>query len=520
MTRLRPPLALATPVAVFALCVGLALPAAPATPARTRPSAHVDPVLAERLGRGPASALLTWDDERVSRGGVAQHLGAVGTEVLFFDELSIALVCMGSARELPAVASTPGAVSLWGDRRLEPALDQSVPTAFNGDPRNVWEGLGVTGKGVGIAVLDTGLDGNHPDLESGIRTKLNVRVLVGHDIFGPGVDPCVQDTYSDPLRDSELTSGHGTHIAGVAAGDGTASGGRYTGVAPKSDLMGVGINETITPRVDEPNIQVYVSLFSAIAGINYILTCGLGEPNPERGCPEPMLVKSVLAGWVERGLYDPWHPLTSAISTLYEFGITVVFPAGNQGPQVSDCSKPETCRVNQMVANPYGVSVAATPKRSRTAVEPYSSRGDPQDQIARGEVIRYQPTLAAPGTGVVAARRVGLAPFVQPPGSNMGAGGDGAVHVDPRYVGLTGTSVAAGHVAGAVALMQEAAVKAKGCYLRTFQVHEALRSTATAMPGYQPWEVGAGALDIAAAVQKARDMPALIAPDPWLCPGL
>jgi subtilisin family serine protease len=121
---------------------------------------------------------------------------------------------------------------------------------------------------------------------------------------------------------------------------------------------------------------------------------------------------------------------------------------------------------------------------------------------------------------VVAARRVGLAPLVRPPGSTMGAGGDGGIHVDPRYVGLTGTSVAAGHVAGAVALMQEAAVRAKGCYLRTFQVQEALRSTATAMPGYQAWEVGAGALDITAAVQKAREMPALIAPDPWLCPGL
>jgi serine protease AprX len=164
--------------------------------------------------------------------------------------------------------------------------------------------------------------------------------------------------------------------------------------------------------------------------------------------------------------------------------------------------------------------VAATPKRSRTTLEGYSSRGDAQDRVARGEVIRYRPTIAAPGTGVVSARRAGLAPLVQPPGSNLGAGPDGAVHIDRRYVGMTGTSVAAGHVAGAVAVIQQAAVEAKGCYLTAKQVREVLQSTATPMPAYQPWEVGAGAVDITAAVQKAKAVPAVIMPDDWMCPGL
>jgi serine protease AprX len=328
--------------------------------------------------------------------------------------------------------------------------------------------------------------------------------------------------YSSQVQDSETTSGHGTHVASVAAGDGTASGGRYKGVAPGADVMGVGINDTIVPKVDEPNTQLYLSMFGVIGGINYILQCGIPPGTAQFDCADQksVLVKSVLAGWVQDGLYDPWHPMAWSIQELYEFGITVVFPVGNEGPQASDCSKPETCRISLTTASPYAVSVAATPKRSRTTLEGYSSRGDPQDRVVRGDVVRYLPTIAAPGTGVVAARRPGVAPLATPPGSTVGAGGDGAVHLDRRYVGMTGTSVAAGHVAGAVALMQEAAVKAKGCYLRASQVQEALRSTATAMPGYQPWEVGAGALDITAAIQKAKDMPAILSPDDWMCPGL
>jgi serine protease AprX len=512
MTQPRPPLRLATGVAALALFVGLSAPAVPAKTSLPAREAHVDPVLVQRLLLGPTPGLLTYDDAQASRSEVAQHLAASGTEARMFSELSAALVCMGSANELNAVASAPGAVSVWGDRRLEPALDDSVPTAFNGDPRAVWQGQGLTGKGVGISVLDTGVDATHPDLQYGIKTKLNVRVLIGHrDILGPNADPCVTDQYSEQLQDSETTSGHGTHIASVAAGDGTVSGGKYTGVAPGAEIMGVGINDTITPKVDEPNTQVYVSLFGVIGGINYTLVHGVDAE---------MTVKAVLAGWVQDGLYDPWHPLAWSIQELYEFGITVVFPAGNEGPQASDCSAAETCRINANTASPYAVSVAATPSRSRTTLEGYSSRGDAQDRIARGDVIRYRPTIAAPGTGVIGARRAGLAPLVQPPGSTLGAGGDGAIHADRRYVGLTGTSVAAGHVAGAVALIQQAAVEAKGCYLTAKQVREVLQSTATPMPAYQPWEVGAGALDITAAVEKAKDVPAVIFPDVWMCPGL
>ncbi len=78
-------------------------------------------------------------------------------------------------------------------------------------------------------------------------------------------------------------------------------------------------------------------------------------------------------------------------------------------------------------------------------------------------------------------------------------------------------SVAAAHVAGAIALMQQVAVEASGCYLTAHQVLDILRSTADPMAGYQDHEVGAGALDVTDAVARASvGGPRSI--DPFMCP--
>jgi serine protease AprX len=209
------------------------------------------------------------------------------------------------------------------------------------------------------------------------------------------------------------------------------------------------------------------------------------------------------------------------IKDLGWYGINVVFPTGNEGPAPSDCSAAETCHFNPFAVNAIGV--AATPRTSRTDLEAYSSRGDPLPRQARDETVRYEPVLAAPGTGVISARRPGFAPYVQPPGSFLGAGPHPAgpdpkgLGVDRRYVSLTGSSVAAAHVAGAIALMQEAARKGSGCYLPAAAIANILRSTATPMFGYASWEVGAGALNVAAAVNAASGGGGF-SPDPWMCP--
>lgn len=500
---------------------GVLVPAVPASPASTAPHAVVDTALEKQIDRlGFAPAILTWDRNEVNRSDIVEYLDDSDLEAHVLDGLSFAFACAGSTQDVNILAGAPGAVSVWGDRRLEPALAQSVPTAFNGDPHSVWDTdkLGVTGKGVAIGVVDTGVDATHPDLQYGTKTKLNARVIVGrHDLMGPYSDPCFADQYTDQMEDTELTSGHGTHLAGVAAGDGTASDGTYTGVAPGADIIGVGVADTITPQVSTDQ-STQLSLLGAIAGVNYVLYNGL------EGCSPPycsqfkaLTAKVVLAGWTQKGLHDPWHPMTFLVRDLAWYGITVVFPVGNEGPTPSTCSAADTCHFNPFAVGAIGV--AATPKTSRTALESYSSRGDPVPRQARDEIVKYEPMLSAPGTGVIAARRVGVAPYAQPPGSILGAGpSGGGPGVDPNYVAMSGTSISAAHVAGAIALMQEAAVKEKGCYLTAGQVVSILKSTASPMPGYESWQVGAGALDITSAVAAARSAERVASIDPWMCP--
>ena len=516
-------------VGILALVGVLASPGAPAVPATLgqAPLAVIDPVLVTRLATGvSAPAILTWDRTEVDRAEVSRYLSESGLDAHVLEGLSVAFACAGSTQDVSVLAGAPGAVSVWGDRRLTPALDKSVKTAFNGEPSSIWEGKGLTGKGVSIGVVDTGVDGTHPDLQYGPRVKLNVRVIAGrHDLLGPYSDPCMIDYYTDQLPDSEVTSGHGTHITGVAAGDGTVSGGRYKGVAPGADIIAVGVADTVTPQAAADQYN-QISLLGAIAGLNYVISTGLEGcfPRPQGDVAGPYCseftpinpAKVVLAGWTQGDLHDPWHPMSFVIKDLGWYGINVVFPVGNEGPAQSDCSAAETCHFNPFAVNAIGV--AATPKTSRSVLESYSSRGDPIERQARDEIVRYEPFLSAPGTGVVSARRPGVSPYVQPPGSILGARPEPkGLGADRRYAALTGTSVAAAHVAGTIALMQEAARKGSGCYLPATDIANILRSTATPMDGYESWEVGAGALNVTAAVNAASGGGGF-SPDPWMCP--
>jgi serine protease AprX len=519
-------------VGILVLIGVLAYPTVPAMPAEAPLSlAKIDPVLTSEVAlEGVAPAILAWDRTQADHAQVASYLRQNNVDAHLLSGLSVAFACAGSSADLSMLAAAPGAVSVWGDRALEPALDESVRTAFNGDPNTIWQNQGYTGKGVAIGVVDTGIDATHPDLQSGTRTKLNVRVLTSkHDVTGPYADPCgISDTYTEQLSDSELTSGHGTHLASVAAGDGTVSGGRYKGVAPGADLVGVGVTESTTLQTSvcaseqgcAPEQETYLSLSGAIAGMNYILATGL-EGCYAPYCPElvPVRAKVILAGWVQDGLLDPWHPMAWIVRDLGWYGINVVFPVGNEGPAASDCSAAATCNFNAYAAAQGAIGVAATPKLSDATLESYSSRGDPIVRQARGEPVRYAPTLSAPGTGVVAARRPGTAPFAQLPNSNLGGKPHSDIGIDRRYVPMSGTSVSAAHVAGAIALMQEAAVKANGCYLAAERVINILRATADPMPGFQAHEVGAGALDVRGAVSAARSG-GPSSSDPWMCPGL
>ena len=119
----------------------------------------------------------------------------------------------GGARGLmTARALTPGVAKVWLDRRAELMLDQSAPQI--GAP-TVWAS-GFTGRGVTVAILDSGLKFDHPDLVGKTREAVD---------------------FTGTRPDASDDGGHGTHVAGIITGSGAASGGRYRGIAPDVNLI-------------------------------------------------------------------------------------------------------------------------------------------------------------------------------------------------------------------------------------------------------------------------------------------
>jgi serine protease AprX len=483
--------------------------------AAARP-AVVDQKLLATVARGVAPAILSWDSDVTSRAEVTSYLRSRGVAFSAFSALPMAVACAATAEDVRTLSLAPGAVSVYGDETMVPAVKApSVSTVNRTDAvRTPLRVAGVTGDNVGIAVLDTGIDGNHADLKFGTKTVLNARVLLSHmEFMGPGNEVCAPNQYEESIPDSENISGHGTALAGIAAGDGSASGGSVKGVAPGADLVGVSIVEQSTPQHLG---DVSVSLIRFLGGVNYILTKAL-----EGG---PTITKVVLLGWTSEGLHDPWHPHTLAISDLHAFGISPVVPVGNGGTTESRCDQVATCHFNRLAVGNYAIGVGAT---RQTAAGPvladYSSGGDSQLREARDEMVRYEPMLVAPGTNILGARRVGASTFAGSAntpyplaGQGPGAGDD---PTNISYQAMTGTSVAAAQVAGSIALMQQAARDAKGCYLTVDQVQEILRQTATPMAGYARWQVGYGSINAAAAVVAAREASRISSPDSWMCPG-
>ena len=327
--------------------------------------------------------------------------------------------------------------------------DKSI-TAQNG-------GLPVSGKGVGVVINDSGVDGAHGDHQLGKNLVQNVLATTNLNSYSS----ILPITYLEDQLNTDTNSGHGTHVAGTVGGNGSMSSGLYEGVAPGARMVGYGSGGV-------------VFILDAVGGLDYALTHQF-EYN----------IRVTNNSWGTSGQFNPQHPVNIATKRLYDRGIISVFAAGNSGPGADTH--------NPYAVAPWVISAAAGDKFGRLAS--FSSRGVKDQRISftiDGEnwVAENRPTLTAPGVDVVSTKVIS-------PLNAVSAPKDSELELahQPYYTHKSGTSMASPHTAGVVALLLEA-----NPALSPAQVKEILQLTATNMPGRESWEVGAGYINAYAAV--------------------
>ncbi len=333
----------------------------------------------------------------------------------------------------PEVRSAIGADRAWADREIS-AKTQNLPVA---------------GRNVTVAVLDTGVDGTHADIAG--RVTKNVK-LADTESIGVGFN---FPSNSENLANTDQAYGHGSFVAGVIAGNGGRSGGKYAGIAPMARLVGLSAGD--------------LTLLYVLGGFDYLLA------NPELG------VRVMNCSFSANTVFDLNDPVNIATRLLTDAGVNVVFSAGNTGPGAHS--------LNPYAVAPWVVSVGASDTQGRLAA--FSSRGD----FASG---LFKPTLVAPGVSVVSLRGSGIATVT----GIEGLAGADAQRLSsteiPHYTIASGTSFSAPQVAGAIALMLEVNPS-----LKPAEVREILQRTATPLAPYYPHESGAGMLNVHAAVLQA-----------------
>jgi serine protease AprX len=350
------------------------------------------------------------------------------------------------AERLAALTGSPGVGRVSVDR----SVDVQGVLDGGGTARSVYREAtgaaalasgGLSGRGVAVALIDTGV-ADLPDLAGRVRP-------VTDPVTGQ-TSPCVDLSGEGHCRDSY---GHGTFMAGIIAGNGSASGGRYAGMAPGADVISL--------KVAGADGSSDVS--KVLAAIQWVV-----QHREHHG----IRVLNLSLGTDSR---QSWQvdPFNYAVERAWDAGIVVIVAASNRGPTAGSIAKPGD--------DPWVVTVGAvddrgTPAAADDRLPDFSSRGPTADGLAKPDVV-------APGARLVSLDAPGSAVSEHVPSS-----------MDRPYRRGTGTSMAAAAVSGGVALLLE-----HHPGWTPDDVKAALRSTARSTASEDPHAVGAGGVDLAAA---------------------
>jgi len=367
----------------------------------------------------------------VSADAAARAVTAAGGQVL----VSLP-VTNGVAARLPGDAEL-GPQWVVAPQREAKVAGETTPSA-TAPTSTIRQTLGLAptgdeGRGVNVAVIDTGV-ADVPDLAGKIADRVDLTGTGAGDGFG-----------------------HGTFMAGLIAASGAASGGAYRGVAPGADIVDVKVADAAG----------HTDLVTMLRGLQWV-----SDHSSE---------VDVVSLSLSSGSPLPYQidPLNQALRGLWQRGIMVVVPTGNDGPDAGTVTAPGNDPVLLSVG---GLDEGGTATHSDDVVGTWSGRGPTWQGVSK-------PDLVAPGGHVVSLRSPGSVVDKTYPQARVGS----------DYVRGSGTSMATAVTSGTVA-----ATLAENPKLKPDVIKDLFVGTTYATPGLSRTEGGgSGGLDAATILAKA-----------------
>ncbi|SDS13393.1 serine protease AprX [Nocardioides scoriae] len=452
--------------------------------------ADVSPYLARTLtGLTGQSTVLVHGTDLAAAADAVRAAGL--TKVTSFSKIGV-VAARGTKAQIEGVRAQDGVTYVEAGEQPIQFLDATSNTATRGleaqQTLTGADGSPLTGKGVSVGVIDSGVDPTHPafreaDGSSAVVANLKTLCEPTETLCTVQRVPGVVDT------DTLSAGGHGTHVNGIVAGRPTtlADGQEVQGAAKDAKLVSVSTGAALV-------------ILGADAALNWVLEnheapCGAGVPAST--CP-PIKVTNNSYGPTGGGGFDPQSATVKLQRALADEGVLTVWANGNDGGDGSE-----------NLSNPPGqdptpgvLSVASyfdLDNGTRDGkVSDYSSRGLAGDQST-------YPDFSAPGENITSACRpylpicsTGLDPVNGPGPLDIGT-----------FNTISGTSMAAPHVAGIVAQLFQANPQATPA-----QIEDALKTTAHKYADGAPYEAGAlgttsvdkgyGLVDVVAAAEAVR----------------